>query len=505
MNSSPPSPAGRDQSPADWRVDIEEKGRCGSVIYREPAGVITLDWEFGGGDAVAIITGGDEATWRAQHTWALARRTEILQRVAAEVIRQKAPASRAEIDAQTGSILIRQVGPPPPPRPSTADPLSARARYWKFRLILAGIVLLGALAFIAMKSLFSVRSAPGTPLALSVRTPEHIATFIQTLESYVPSLHRDPSKDRYRLALFLYPVDGSSTGRMIPIARHRPVGDFNLAKLLGSDGHTVWFNFSGLGGVNLQTGKLISPAELRRANPAFDETWEDSRRISFAQRLRVTSPDRRQVLEVEPATLKAVPAEVERTAAALPFDPAALDFLSAGVRPTPNQWLGLHSPQEAERDFKPKSRLARRNPAQNAKVLRRFYRGELGDEQPGGRQEILALTPVADAEYLNAAFVCGGAGADPLRLTEPDGFLMIHTSTPGLAGTLLVARVDVAGKVLWQVDTGIDRFKLSQILPDTRFTAFIGTRPPVPNKVSEPILAVVDTQSGKLSVSTLWK
>ena len=65
--------------------------------------------------------------------------------------------------------------------------------------------------------------------------------------------------------------------------------------------------------------------------------------------------------------------------------------------------------------------------------------------------------------------------------------------------------MDTAGKILWKTDTGIERYKLEQILPDARFTALIGTRPPVPDKVSEPILVVVDHQSGTASTVSLWQ
>lgn len=208
----------------DWAVDIQEEGRCGRVNYRDPDGRLSFYWEFGGADAVALIQVGDAETWRQQHAWALPRRGEILRRVAAEVIRQRAPNCRAEVDDRQGWITLYQVTspPPPPPKPSTAS---------------------------------------------------------------------------------------------------------------------MYFRLS---------------------------------------------------------ALKA-------------------------------------------------------------------------------------------------------------RVAAPDGYLMVHTSAPGLAGTLVVARVDPRGNLVWTADTGIDRFKLTQILPDPRHVAFIGTRPAVAGQVPEPILVSVDTQSGALSSTTLWQ
>ena len=130
---------------------------------------------------------------------------------------------------------------------------------------------------------------------------------------------------------------------------------------------------------------------------------------------------------------------------------------------------------------------------------------QLGPELDRGNREILSQERVSTDEYLNAAFLRSDADADPLRLSGPDSFLMVYTSRPGLGGTLMLARVDGSGKILWQTDTGIDRFALAQILPDARFPAFTGTRPPVPDKVSEPILVVVDTQTGTASTVSLWQ
>lgn len=55
----------------------------------------------------------------------------------------------------------------------------------------------------------------GTPLGSSMRTGAHIATLIQTLEPYTPSLNRAHSKDRQRLGIPLVPLDGSAS-RLVP-------------------------------------------------------------------------------------------------------------------------------------------------------------------------------------------------------------------------------------------------------------------------------------------------
>lgn len=504
--NSPTRLPGSSGGPKDWSLIIEEQGRSGTVNYREAAGSIPMSWEFGGADVVAIIYFENESTWRQRYPWAVERRVEILRRVADEVIRQRAPGCRAEIDLRSGWINIHQginlhQGSLPPV--SLRDPhMAFRARKAKLMTIFAAIVLLLVAAAVGFKSLFSIRTI-GSPLGFSIRTPEHIATLIQTLEPYVPSLNHNPANDRYRLALLLTPQDGRSPGKMISIAKQQPSGEFRLAKLLGCDGTIVWFKFSGIGGVILKTGEVIGAAELHRANSSLDETWDDERRMEFDQRLRVTTADRKRIYEVTPETLQAIPARPRP--ATLPFDPKPQQYLSAGVRPSPTEWLGVLSPKAAAVEYHPTSRLWRLNRAQDAKEPRSFYHSQLGPELEREIREILSQERVSTDEYLNAAFLRSDADADPLRLSEPVSFLMVYTSQPGLSGTLVVARVDAAGKIIWKTDTGIDRFTLSQFLPDARFAAFIGARPQVPDKVSEPILVIVDNQSGAASAVSLWR
>jgi len=83
-------------------VKIVESGRSGSIEYRDSAGSMTFYWEFGGGDTVAIIWIGDLASWSNKYPWAIDYRARILERVAREVIRQKAPTCRSDIDEKDG-------------------------------------------------------------------------------------------------------------------------------------------------------------------------------------------------------------------------------------------------------------------------------------------------------------------------------------------------------------------------------------------------------------------
>ncbi len=73
-----------------YAVEIFEEGRSGQIRYSEgPFRSYEFYWEFGAGDAVALISVPTPTDWPARLPWAAARRAEILDRVAAEVCRQR--------------------------------------------------------------------------------------------------------------------------------------------------------------------------------------------------------------------------------------------------------------------------------------------------------------------------------------------------------------------------------------------------------------------------------
>ncbi|MBK7269486.1 MAG: hypothetical protein IPI07_08225 [Flavobacteriales bacterium] len=192
-------------------------------------------------------------------------------------------------------------------------------------------------------------------------------------------------------------------------------------------------------------------------------------------------------------------------ATASPLAPSVGEYLSAGYHTSAGNWLGLHSQAELQGEFAPKKFVRRVVRQEEAKQMRRFYRGALDSPVNDKYHRIRSMTPINDTEYLNAAFLRLDDASEPLRMTDPDGALMIHTSEPGLKGRLMVARVDTTGTIIWQVDTGIDRFKLSQILPGENSFAFVGTRPAIPDKLSEPLLVIVENSTGKVATHSLWQ
>ncbi|MBK8498945.1 MAG: hypothetical protein IPL52_09040 [Flavobacteriales bacterium] len=442
------------------KVIIKENGRSGTIDYHDGTNALSFPWEFGGGDTVAIVQCGGVQRWE-KHPWAIPHRSTILRFVAEEVIRQKAPNCRAEMNETTGEILLRQVTPLSPPH--GAANVSFVRRFTALKAKLGIFVLIVALLFggvIWLKDkLFSINPGKGTAVGYSVRTDKYIATLIQTLEAYTPSPNRNHGNDTYRFSIFLVPLDGSAT-KLVPIGAGFSSSAMSLAKILGSDGSTLWFDVQGIGGVDLKTFELLKPSAVR--DPYVPQ----------------------------PAS---------------PFAPSVGEYLSAGYHTGPGSWLGLHSAAEIEGEFAPKKFVRRVVRQEEAKQLRRFHHGTLDAPVDDKYHRILSLTPIGDTEYLNAAFLRMDDASEPLRMTDPDGALMIYTSEPGLKGRLMVARVDTDGRIIWKVDTGIDRFKLAQVLPGKDSFAFVGTRPREEGKVPEPLLVIVENATGRIASHSLWR
>lgn len=266
---------------------------------------------------------------------------------------------------ESGRSVPRSSKPPivPPPRPRPPQTFLQQ----KQRIM--GILAVAALA-LGAKSLLSVRSSHGSPMGESVRTPDSIATLMQTLEPYVPSLHRNPEKDRYRIALHLQPLSESAKSRIIPIARGVQAREFAWTRILGSDGQHVWCNVQGLVGVNIATGELVRADDLRKANPGYNEDWNDPRRLSCSDQLRASTADRSIVLAVDPNTLRVSRTAAPKPSGYLPFDPKPEHFLAFAVRPTSNQWLSLLSPAQATGSFRPGSRLSLTDHAESVREPR---------------------------------------------------------------------------------------------------------------------------------------
>ncbi len=447
-------------------VSISSSGRSGSVTYREGVQHIDCYWEFGGAeDVVAIVQCGTVEEW-SRYPWALDRRDEILGFIAREVIRQQAPTCVADIDGHTGDILLRQTAGRAKTRPArAADTTSWIRRLSRLRARLGLGVLLVALAVVGgvwFRRAVMIDPGKSAPIGFSFRTDRHVATLLQRLVPYVPTPNRDHSKDMYRVSVLVTPLDGSAA-RVVPIEGSVSASVLALAKVLGVHGDTLWFRAGEIGAVDLSTFSQVANAEASRV---------------------AALP--------QPTGLAALGPKVEH-------------HLGAGLLRSPTEWLGVHTEAEVAGGFRPTRFVKRVERADATKLPRRLYRGILDADAGGPYHRILSMTPLGNAQYVNAAFLRAHDTAEPIVLADPAGVLMLFNTDAGYQSTVSIARVNVDGTLVWAHDTGIDRFLLQQILTGDGSTVLIGPRPAVPNKVSEPLMVIVSHATGTLRVESLWR
>lgn len=446
-------------------VSIASSGRSGSVTYHEGSQRIDCYWEFGGAeDVVAIVQCGTAEEW-SRYPWALDRRDEILGFIADEVIRQQAPTCVADIDGHTGDILLRPRASRGKSRARAADGASWMTRLSRLRARLGLGVLLVALAVaggVWFRRAVMIDPGKSAPIGFSFRTDRHVATLLQTLVPYVPMPNRDHSKDMYRISVLVTPLDGSAA-RVVPIEGSVSASVLALAKVLGVQGDTLWFRAGEIGAVDLSTYSQVVNADASRA---------------------AALP--------QPTGLAALGPKVEH-------------HLGAGLLTSPAEWLGVHTEAEVAGEFRPTRFVKRVERADVTKLPRRLYRGVLDADAGGPYHRILSMTPIGNAEYVNAAFLRPNDTAEPPVLADPAGVVMVFNTDASYQSTVSIARVNMDGTLAWSRDTGIDRFLLQQILPGNESTVLIGPRPAVPNKVSEPLMVIVPHATGALRVESLWR
>ncbi len=95
-------------SPSDWSVECKPSGRDGYFFYHEDSREIPFCWEYGGGDTVVIVRIDEPAKFGLRYPWAIERKVEILERVAQEVVRQRAPSCVAVIDEPSLCVYVRE-------------------------------------------------------------------------------------------------------------------------------------------------------------------------------------------------------------------------------------------------------------------------------------------------------------------------------------------------------------------------------------------------------------
>ena len=195
--------------------------------------------------------------------------------------------------------------------------------------VLACVVLASLVAF---RSVARTQAGPAMPFGKSMAIPGAMATLTTSLEPYTVSLHHDPTIERQEIRLQLSDPTHQHPDRMIQIARHMRANGLQFnARLLGDDGHRLWFFVEGIGAWDYRQDKLVDADDLRRANPALGtfkskdnrgdplidpsvaridrparDLWSgESRLYGFNGRLQVTTPDFQGIYDIDPETLQA--------------------------------------------------------------------------------------------------------------------------------------------------------------------------------------------------------
>ena len=91
------------------KIKIISNGQSGKIQYIEgwwKPQTYEFYWEFGGGDAIAIVWFPNEEKWDATYPWARGRQKEIVTDMANKVRRKQAPLSK--IEWADGTFILRK-------------------------------------------------------------------------------------------------------------------------------------------------------------------------------------------------------------------------------------------------------------------------------------------------------------------------------------------------------------------------------------------------------------
>jgi hypothetical protein len=254
--------------------------------------------------------------------------------------------------------------------------------------------------------------------------------------------------------------------------------------------------------VNFQTGKILRSADLKRLNPEL-ELFLNSARPEFNGQLVAVSPDWSKAYAFPADTFKAN---------ACPPPPRGswvdeqgkgrieVSLCSGGWIAT-NAWIAVATPEEAESDWKPRFSLPRDFTAGEKDRQRKLYGGTADSSE--ARPPILTRQQLSATEYRQANFLRSHPGGKILRAENPDSVFLLSRVGTELFAPYTLARLSPTGDAIWNADTGIGR--LEQVLPGAEVIALIGERPPIPNKVPEPILVLVNVATGSTNTVSLWR
>lgn len=376
--------------------------------------------------------------------------------------------------------------------------------YYKSPLAIGLVVVILVLLAVGLAAwqFVSIKST-GTPIGPAFRTPTHILQLISTTERYLPKLHRAPGQDRFRIDLLAISITDPAQQQTFTLLRQQQANALTpITKILGAEGDVAWIQALEIFAVNLKTGRIAREVDLRRANPDL-ELFLSSAKPEFTDRFVAVSPDWSQAYTFSGETLKATacpPPPRKAGMEALAHDRIEGSLCSGGLV-SASEWIAIVTTSDAKSDFKPGFSLPRDFTAGEKDHVRQLYYGKV--DTSGARPRIETSECLSATEYRAATFLRAKPGGAILQAQNPDSLFLLHRTGKELFPPFTLTRIAPDGKELWNAATGLER--LAQVLPGESIIALKGERPPVPNKVSEPILVLVNSATGATNTVSLWR
>lgn len=439
-----------------------------------------------------------------------------------EVTRNAGKCELREIDAW--KLILRRMSPVCPPHPddlrgggigansgalagmAALPPVVGSAKVLPLSapvvICLVVVVLMLPAAGYAARHFLSIKST-GLPLGPAVRSPTHILQLIYTTERYLPRLHRNPGKDRFRIDLLAISLEDPTRQETFTLLRQQQANASTpMTKILGADGDVAWVQALDIFAVNLKRKRIARGADLKKLNPELG-LFLNTARATFTGHFVAVSPDWSHAYAFSAETLKAsvCPPPPRGSWMDERLNGRVEAGLCSGGLISSNEWIAVLTAGDAQDNFKPGCSLPRDFAADEKEQSRHLYHGRVITSD--ARPRIDSCERLTAADYLCAAFLRAKPGGALLHLPHPDSVLLLHRPKIGLGEPLALTRVQPDGSAVWECSTGIGR--LQQVLPAAESMALIGDRPSTPGKVPEPILVLINNATGATNTISLWR
>ncbi len=382
------------------------------------------------------------------------------------------------------------------------DAPSSAPRMSRLHVRLAvGVALLVGLALAGYR--FFTLPPTGLPLGAALRTHSHVFQLVHTVERRLPSLHRAPGSDRFRIDLLAVDLNDPTRSVTVPLLRDQGAHAVTpITKILGVEGHVVWVQALDTFAVNLRTKEVARTEDLVEKNPEL-ALFLASARPDYGDRFVMVAPDSSYAYAFDPDTLKASMVRAPRRDTWLAEQRAGRleASLCSGGMVGERRFIALAAPAD-HGDFVVGATLPRDFDAREKDERRSLLVGTT--DGAGPRPRITESAPLAAGSgYREGVFLRSAPAAGILRAADPDSVLMLHRpgAEPFAAYTLI--RLGLGGRPVWSADTGIGR--LRQVLPGPNDVVLIGERTPVHSQVPEPILVRIAFAGGAASTASLWR